>query len=134
MREQKHGDAALACTAEQAGDDHHLVARQAVGPDAADQEKEDVGEGPRREHQPQVGLRTRQLEDGERKRDRRHAAAEERDDAPEEQQAELPLTQRRERVQPRGGQCVEPSQPYQPSSSMYADTRFALRFLNSSRV
>ena len=75
--------------------DHDPVAGQAVGPDAADEQEDDQRDLACGEDQAEVGLRARQLEDGERQRDRRDRAADQRDRAAGEEEAELALSERR---------------------------------------
>jgi hypothetical protein len=74
---------------------HHLVPRQPVRPDPADEQKEDERHLLRGENQAEVGLRPGQVEDGERQRNGRDRAARERDRATGEEEAELALAQRR---------------------------------------
>jgi hypothetical protein len=91
VREEQCRQRPLARAAEHAGGDHHVVARQAVGPDPADQEEDDLGCRACREDVSQVGLRAGQMEDCECERDRSHRIAEEGHGPPEEEQAELAL-------------------------------------------
>ena len=75
--------------------DHHPVPRQPVGPDPADEQEHDQRDLARGEDQAEVGLRARQVEDGERERDRRDRAADEGDRPAGEEEAELALAERR---------------------------------------
>ena len=64
-----------------------------VGSDAPDDEEEDLRHEAGREHEPEVGRRARQVDDGERERGWRDRAAEHRDRAAGEQQEEAPLSE-----------------------------------------
>jgi hypothetical protein len=79
-----------------------VVTGQPIGPDAAEQQEHDHRELPRCEHEPEVGLRSRQVEDCEGKPDRRDRTAEDRDGPAEEEQAELALGKWAEPVQEAG--------------------------------
>ncbi len=78
-------------------DDHDEVAGQAVGPDAADQDEEDLGDPDGGEDHAEVrGRAVQVVEDCECKRDRGERAAEERCSAAEEEEAERALAERAE--------------------------------------
>jgi len=70
------------------------VAREAVGPDPADQHEDHERDGLRGEDIPEVRLRSGQVEDGERERDDRERVAGDRDRPAEEEKPELPLAER----------------------------------------
>jgi hypothetical protein len=107
---------------------------QAIGPDPANEKEDDLWQRPRGEHEAEVGLRSREIEDGERERDRRDAVAEEGDKPSEEQQPKLPLAKWPEPAQSGSGQGVEPSQPYQPTGSISALILARSRLWNWRRV
>jgi hypothetical protein len=92
--EQKDGDRSLCRSAREAGSDHHLVPRQPVGPDAADQQEDELRNGTGGEHEAEVGLRPRQVDHREGERDRRHRVPEEGDRPACEEQAELAFGER----------------------------------------
>ena len=73
---------------------HDAVARQAVGPDAADEQKQHLWDRPGRQNEAEVGLRAGQVENGEGERDVGERVADERGRPAEEEEAELALTQR----------------------------------------
>ena len=79
--QQEDRERALRRGADEVRGDHHDVARDPVGPDASDDEEEDLRQEARREHDPEVGRRPRQADDGERQRNRSDRAAEHRDRA-----------------------------------------------------
>ena len=81
---------------DEVGDDHDVMPRQAVGPDPADEDEEDLRHDARGDDDPEVGRRPRQVEDCERERDRRERASEERDRPTPEEQSKLPLPERSE--------------------------------------
>jgi hypothetical protein len=72
------------------------VPREPVRPDASHEQEEHLRQGARREDEAEVGLRAGQVEDGERKRDVREGAADERRGPPEEVEPEVALAQRAE--------------------------------------
>jgi hypothetical protein len=73
------------------------VPRQPVGPDAANEQEEELRKRPRREHETEIRLRTGDVENGECERDRRHRATEDRRCAAGEEQPELAVAERCER-------------------------------------
>jgi hypothetical protein len=89
--EQEHRDCALTEAARNVRPDHHPVAGQPVGPDAADEEEQHLRQRPRREDVPKVGLRSGQVEDGERERDVRERAPDEGGRSAEEEESERAL-------------------------------------------
>jgi hypothetical protein len=105
--ERRRGE--LCAAAEQVRRDHDEVAWQAVRPDAAGEQEDEVRQHVRREHESEIGGGAGQDDDRERESDRRERAAEQRDRAPEEEQAEVALGKRTEREtaeqrsQPQGG-------------------------------
>ena len=74
--------------------DHDEVARNPVGDHAADEEEEDLRQDREREHEPELRRGAAELEDRERECDGGHRGAGERDDAAEEEEAEVPLSKR----------------------------------------
>jgi hypothetical protein len=86
----------LARAADEVRSDHDAVPRQSIGPDAADEQEEELRERARRQHEAEVRLRTCDVEDGERERDRGHRAAEDRRRAAGEEKPELAVAERRE--------------------------------------
>ena len=74
--------------------DHDRVPRQAVGPDAADEDEDDLRDRPRGEHEAEVALRAGHVQHRERERDRRHRVAEERHRPACEEQPELAVAER----------------------------------------
>lgn len=74
------------------------MAWQAIGPDATDEQEDDLRAGSRGEHQTERSLRVGEVEDRERERDRRDRVAEEGDDPAEEQKPEVPLPKRTQRA------------------------------------
>ena len=72
--------AVVACVGEddEVGADHHEVAREAVRPDAADEDEDDLRQLARRRGRARGPSPSRQVEHRERERDRRERAAEER--------------------------------------------------------
>ena len=102
--QQEGGEQALARAAEDAGGDHHLVARQPVGQDPADEQEHDLGRRAGGEDEAEVGRRAGQPENGEREGDRSHRVPEERDGAARVEQTVLALGERpepaRETAQP----------------------------------
>jgi len=76
--------------------EHDELARETIRPDAADEHETDEREDVRREDDPEVGCRARQLEDGEGERDGNERVAEDRGRLPEEEEAEAPLGERPE--------------------------------------
>jgi hypothetical protein len=69
------------------------MARQAVGPDAADEEEHHQRHGARGEDEAEVGLRAGQLEDSERERYVRECIADERRRPAEEEEPEAALSE-----------------------------------------
>jgi hypothetical protein len=67
------------------------VARQAVREDPAEEDQAELWRPVRRQHETEVALRVRQVEDAERERDRRDRRPEQRDELPGEEQPELAL-------------------------------------------
>ena len=99
--EQQRGGHACASAADDVRADHHVVPRQPVGPDPADEQEDDLRDHrARRGRARGRGRRAGQVEHGERERDRRDRAAEERDGAAEEEEAEVALAQRRDVLTP----------------------------------
>jgi len=75
------------------------VARQPVGDDAADEEERDLRQPRRGQDEPELGRAPVEVvDDGERQGDGRDCRAEKRDEPAGEEQAELPLRERREGV------------------------------------
>src|SRR5699024_11113259 len=72
-----------------------LTATHAAGDHADDQQQGCHGDAERRQNDAESHVRVGQVEHGERERDRRHGAAEERKRTPGEEPAELPRPQRR---------------------------------------
>jgi hypothetical protein len=66
------------------------------GPNTTDQEEHDLGNARRRECQPEIRSRAREVENGEGKGHRRHRRTQQRDDTADEEQAELSLSERSE--------------------------------------
>jgi len=98
--DQERRDRPLSHEHDEVGRHHDEVARRAVGPDAADEDEEDLGDPDRGEHDAQVRRRAVQVvEDCECERDRSERAAEERYGAAEEEEAELALAERAEAAQ-----------------------------------
>ncbi len=92
--DQERSDCSLRREHDEVGRHHDEVARQAVGPDAADEDEEDLRDPDRGEHDPQVGGRAVQVvEDGERERDGCERAAEQRCGAADEEEAERALAE-----------------------------------------
>jgi hypothetical protein len=73
------------------------VTRQAVRPDAAREQEDDLWQRSGGEHVAEVGLRARDVQHGERDRGRGECVPDERDGAAEEEQPELALGQGRQR-------------------------------------
>ena len=97
MRDQETGRDPLRAEPDEIGRDHHQVPRQAICPDAPDQEEDDRRQRPRDEDEPERGRRVVDPEDGERERDAEEAVAEERGRAREVEEAERPLAEDVER-------------------------------------
>ena len=95
--QDEHGHRCLRGTGDDVGGHHHVVPRQPVGPDSADEDEEDLRDEARSDDEADVRRRPGQVEDGECDRDGRERAPEERDRPPEEEQPELPLAERRQR-------------------------------------
>ena len=82
------------------------MARQAVGPDAADQDEGHAGDDVRGVDDADLGRRAARLENREGERDGREVVADERDGLAGEEQAELALAQRGDGVgQPHSPRC-----------------------------
>jgi hypothetical protein len=94
VRQEQERDEPLGRAAGEAGRDHHLVAREPVGPDPADEQEGDERRRSRREHEPEVALRAGQVDDREREGDRGHRVAEEGYGSAREEQAKLALGER----------------------------------------
>ena len=94
--QEEDGDRALAEAADDVRDDHDAVTWEPVGPDPADEQEQDLRDRARREDEAEVGLRAGQVENGERERDVRERAADDRRRPPEEQEPEAPLAERAE--------------------------------------
>src|SRR5439155_11964901 len=133
VQEQQHGNAGLCSSAEHVRDGHDEVPREAIGPDAAGEDEDDLRDPRRGQDEPEIG-RGADAEHGEGECDRRHRAPCERDQLPAEEQPELTSAERAECVQLFGGQGDAASQPYQSSSSISALTRLRVRSPNGSRV
>jgi hypothetical protein len=82
--------------ADEVGGDHQRAARQAVGPDAADEQEGDERDRAGREHDAEVGRRAGRLQHREGECHADHAVAEQRDRLAEEEQPERALSQRLE--------------------------------------
>jgi hypothetical protein len=52
--EQQYGDDRLSEAADRVGGDHHRVPREAVGPDAADEEEHELGDEARAENESEI--------------------------------------------------------------------------------
>jgi hypothetical protein len=102
--EQQQGDRRLDDPADDVGDEHDQLPRQAVGPDSADEHKEDERENVRGEHDTEGGRgAVERADDGERERDRDEAVPERRGCLSEPEQAELTLAKRTEELRPAHG-------------------------------
>ena len=106
--EHDQRDPGLRGAGEDVGRDHHVVPRQSVRPDAADEDEEDLREEAGGQDEAEVRRRAGQVEDGERDRDRRERAPEERDRPADEEQAELPLGERAECLAEHGPNLTSP--------------------------
>ena len=95
--EEECGCGELRGAAEQVRRDHHEVPWQAVCPDAAGEQEDEVRQHVGREHETEVRRGAGQDDHREGERDRRERAAEQRDRAPEEEQAKVALGKRTER-------------------------------------
>jgi hypothetical protein len=73
---------------------HHESPRKSIGDDAVDQERGDLGERPTGEGDADVGCRSRQVENGERDRDRSQVRAGKRNRSSAGEEAEVALAQR----------------------------------------
>ena len=91
--------------AHQVGDDHHPLAPQAVGPDAADQREQHHGQREGGQHDADVGARVVQVENAEGERHGEQAVAQQRHGLTDEQVAEVAQSQHVEA----GGQSHEGS-------------------------
>jgi hypothetical protein len=78
--------------ADEVGDDHHAVARQAVRPDPADQQEADQREDVRREHETEVGGRPCLVDDEQRQRDHNEPIADLAGRLPQPEVAEVRVT------------------------------------------
>ena len=95
-RQDQGGAAAWAAPLTHVRADQDEVARQPVGPDAADQDEDDLREPGRRQDEAEVGRRAVEVvEDGERERDRCDRAAEVATRPTGEEKPELALAKRR---------------------------------------
>ena len=92
--QQQDRDHALGEPADDVREHHHAMARQAVGPDAADEQEQHLRDRPRSENEAEVGLRAGQVENGERECDVRERIADEGGRAAEEEESELALAER----------------------------------------
>ena len=90
--DEQPGHGRLADEAHDVGDQHHPLPREAVGPHAADQQKEHERNETGGHDDAEVGLRT-DLEHGEGQRDRGDRAADERERLAREEQPEVSLAQ-----------------------------------------
>ena len=96
-REQQQGDGSLRREHDEVGGRHHQVAWDAVGPDAADEDEDDLREPDPRQDEPERGRRAVEVvQHRERERDRRERAAEQGGGAAEKEQPELLLVKRSE--------------------------------------
>ena len=74
-REDQRGQQRVQREAHEIGHDHHAVARQPVGPHAAEQQECDQRQARRREHEPEIGRAARQFDHEQRQRDDHDAVA-----------------------------------------------------------
>jgi hypothetical protein len=74
--------------------EHHEPPRQAVGPDAADQDERGAADRQRRKDEAELGGAAPDLEDRERERDADHDVSDRRGRLSEPEQAEGPLGER----------------------------------------
>jgi hypothetical protein len=75
-REDEHGDRGLRTPCKQVGDHHHVVTRQPVGPDTANEEEEDLRDETGGNDEAEVRRRSGQVKNRERERDRRERGTE----------------------------------------------------------
>src|SRR6266511_1928229 len=95
VEQQQASDHALRCTADDVGGDDDEVAGQTVGPDAPDEDEDDLRRPAGREHEAEVRGRT-EIEYREGESDGRHGGAGERDELSGKEEPELPLAKRTE--------------------------------------
>jgi hypothetical protein len=94
--DQEDGDRRLDRAADAVGREHHQLARQPVGPDAADEEQHDADAGAEREDQAEVGGAAADVKHCERERDEDEAVAERRSRTAEPDEAVGAVTERSE--------------------------------------
>ena len=103
IRDQQPGEDALTHQARDVGADHHPAPRQPVREDAACQKEQDLRKRPGCRDEAEIGDGARDVEHGERKRERNHPRSEPRDGLAEEEKPELALAEGAERLgQPHG--------------------------------
>jgi hypothetical protein len=83
------------------------MARQPVGPDAADEQEHHLRHRARGEDEAEVGLRARQLEDSEGERDVRECIADERRRPAEEEEPEAALSEGTGAESPKRGPSLD---------------------------
>jgi hypothetical protein len=96
--EDQGGGGDLRSAAQQVRADHHKVAREPVGPDAAREQEDEMREHVGGQHDAEVGRRVRELDDRERECDRCEGVAEQRDRPAHEEQAEVAFDERPEEL------------------------------------
>ena len=96
------GDRELCETVDDIRSDHHLVAWQAVGPDAPDEDEDELADTEAREDDSDTRSVTADLEDCERERHERERRAEPRDRPAREEEPEVAVAERREGVREPG--------------------------------
>src|SRR5438105_4987249 len=95
--EEERGEGALRPEADEVRNHHQPLARESVGECAADEEEDAERDRARGEHEPEVGRRTGEVEDGERDGDRRDVVADDRARFGEEASTKRALAERGER-------------------------------------
>jgi hypothetical protein len=93
VSEDQHGEQRMQREAHEIGDDHHAVARQAIGPHAAEQQKRHQRKARGREHQSEIGGAAREIDHEQRQRDDHNAVADHARGLREPQVAEVAVAQ-----------------------------------------